>query len=378
MATRRSRSSPSSARPTSTPPPSCARRSRRRSTAGLRGARDRSQRGDVHRLDDAGRAARRAEAAAAVRRPSAIVCRRPAHPPDLRDHAARPRLRAARDARGGARGGRPDLGDADLGHGVGRPRDGDCIVVEFPRDGYRSVGEARARRARARGSSSPSIASRTCCWRSRACSCRTRRRDGDARDGHGPTGSRTARALRRSAARRSRGCARADAARRRGHRGATPSGAGPRRAPASSAHDRSAATTELTVRPRRRPQRPARGVPRRRRAARATHRRALPPARAQPRLALRGPRRAVRGPRPGRLDRPAARDRALRHGTRRPVRDLRGADDRRRDPAALPRPHLGAARPAADEGAEPPADPHDRDRDRRPRARADDRGAAQA
>ena len=50
----------------------------------------------------------------------------------------------------------------------------------------------------------------------------------------------------------------------------------------------------------------------------------------------------------------AARDRALRHRARRPVRDLRGADDRGRDPAPLPRPHLGAARPAADEGAQPP------------------------
>ena len=40
--------------------------------------------------------------------------------------------------------------------------------------------------------------------------------------------------------------------------------------------------------------------------------------------------------RPGGLDRPAALDRALRHGAPGAVHDVRGPDDRGRDPAALP------------------------------------------
>ena len=59
---------------------------------------------DVRRLDDARRAARRRQAAPPARRQGRRRLRITAHPEDLRDHAARPRLRASRDARRRAAG----------------------------------------------------------------------------------------------------------------------------------------------------------------------------------------------------------------------------------------------------------------------------------
>ena len=69
------------------------------------------------------------------------------------------------------------------------------------------------------------------------------------------------------------------------------------------------------------------------------------------RAALRRPRRAGRGSRPGRRDRPDQGDRPLRSRARRRALDLCGADDRRRDPAPLPRPLVGRPRATTDEGA---------------------------
>ena len=59
---------------------------------------------DVRRLDDAGRAARGRQAAPPARRQGRRRLRIAAHPEDLRDHAARPGLRASRDARRRAAG----------------------------------------------------------------------------------------------------------------------------------------------------------------------------------------------------------------------------------------------------------------------------------
>ena len=87
------RSSRFTARPTSTPRPSSAPRSRRRSTA-ARVARRRPQRGDVHRLDDTRGAPRRGQALRPAGRARERRLHRPPHPPDLRDHVARPGLHA--------------------------------------------------------------------------------------------------------------------------------------------------------------------------------------------------------------------------------------------------------------------------------------------
>ena len=87
-------------------------------------------------------------------------------------------------------------------------------------------------------------------------------------------------------------------------------------------------------------------APGRRRCARGA-RPALPRPRARARGALRQLGRAVRRSRPGRVDRPAQGDRALRQRARRAVPDLRDADDRGRDPPLLPRPRVGRARARA-------------------------------
>src|SRR5262249_22755584 len=106
------------------------------------GARDRPERGDLHRLDDARSPARRAQAAAAVGWQRQRRLLRRAHPPDLRDHAARPRLRAARDARGRSPRGRPRSRRRPRRVSASSlPATVDRIVVEFPAtDGYRAVG----------------------------------------------------------------------------------------------------------------------------------------------------------------------------------------------------------------------------------------------
>ena len=109
------------------------------------------------------------------------------------------------------------------------------------------------------------------------------------------------------------------------------------------------------------------------RAARAP----LPRSGARARGPLRQLGRAVRRSRPGRVDRPAEGDRALRRGARRAVPDLRDADDRGRDPALLPRPRLGGARAALGAGAARARQRHDRPVERRARRGADD-GRARA
>src|SRR5262249_19644057 len=58
---------------------------------------------DVHRLDDAGRARRRSQAAPLERRPALPRLQRPEHHEDLRDHRSRPGLHDLPVARRGAR-----------------------------------------------------------------------------------------------------------------------------------------------------------------------------------------------------------------------------------------------------------------------------------
>ena len=87
---------------------------------------------------------------------------------------------------------------------------------------------------------------------------------------------------------------------------------------------------------------------------------AAPAARRALRAPVPQPRRAVRRPAPGRHHRPDQGHRPLRPRARRGVLDVRHADDRRRDQAALPRPGLG------DPGAAPAPGAAHHDHRRRP------------
>ena len=86
----------------------------------------------------------------------------------------------------------------------------------------------------------------------------------------------------------------------------------PRRS-SSSSPPRTAATEHDRRGPGRRLRRSDRGVPRGRREGPRGARRALHAPRAKSRVTVRRPRRAAGGPRPGRVDRTAPRDPALRH-----------------------------------------------------------------
>ena len=88
-----------------------------------------------------------------------------------------------------------------------------------------------------------------------------------------------------------------------------------------------------------------------------------------------GPRRACRRSRPGRRDRADQGDRPVRARARRRALDLCRADDRRRDPAPLPRPLVERPRAAPDEGAVAARLTPRRRPLRRARARADGRRA---
>ncbi len=75
------------------------------------------------------------------------------------------------------------------------------------------------------------------------------------------------------------------------------------------------------------------------------------------------------------LDRPHQGGRPVRRRPRRRLRELRGADDRRRDSPSLPRQGVGDARATTAQGAQPSPLAHARPADQRARSLADDRRA---
>ena len=103
--------------------------------------------------------------------------------------------------------------------------------------------------------------------------------------------------------------------------------------------------------------------------------RAVHVARALPRAALLVPRRAARRSRPDRRDRADQGDRPLRPRPRRRAVDVRDAEHRRRDQAALPRQGLGGTRAPRPAGAERQALAARRGPDGRAEPLADDPGA---
>ena len=108
--------------------------------------------------------------------------------------------------------------------------------------------------------------------------------------------------------------------------------------------------------------------------ARAGHRR-VHAARPFARLPLCRARRAARRSRPGGRRRADQGGRPVRRVARRRVHELRRADDRRRDPTALPRQGVGDARPTEDQGVKRPPLTRARRSHHDARPVADDRGA---